>query len=127
MKTLRRLVAVAVLLISYQMGMAQSNSIPTFKSDTEKQAWIDANPEAYAELNGTVKHVTVEEKNAYMKEHQVTVAKTDIKVSSEMKVAGKVSSVNQGDSALKEAKAAKEAAARKETEANKVKSTTQDK
>lgn len=47
MKTIRRLVAVVVLLSSYHLSMAQDNAIPEFKSDTEKQAWINANPEQY--------------------------------------------------------------------------------
>ena len=45
MKTLRRLVAVGLLIGSYHVGMAQSNSIPTFKSEAEKAAWIKAHPE----------------------------------------------------------------------------------
>ncbi|MGB1316575.1 MAG: hypothetical protein ACPG5W_00140, partial [Flavobacteriales bacterium] len=45
MKTLRQLVAVALLLGSYHVGMAQSNSNPTFKSEAEKKAWIQAHPE----------------------------------------------------------------------------------
>lgn len=43
MKTLRRLVAVGLLLGSYHVGMAQSNDMPEFRSDAEKQAWINAN------------------------------------------------------------------------------------
>jgi uncharacterized protein (DUF885 family) len=43
MKTLRRSVAVALLLGSYHVGMAQSNDMPEFKSDAEKQTWINAN------------------------------------------------------------------------------------
>lgn len=45
MKTLRRLVAVALFLGAYQLGMAQSNSVPTFNSEAEKAAWVKAHPE----------------------------------------------------------------------------------
>jgi hypothetical protein len=45
MKTLRKLVAVGLLLGSYHVGMAQSNSVPAFKTDAEKQAWVKAHPE----------------------------------------------------------------------------------
>jgi hypothetical protein len=47
MKTLKLIVAVVLLLGSYQLGMAQSNSLPAFKSDAEKQAWIQAHPDEY--------------------------------------------------------------------------------
>lgn len=47
MKTLKLVVAVVLLLGSYQLGMAQSNSLPDFKSDAEKQAWIKAHPAEY--------------------------------------------------------------------------------
>jgi len=45
MKTLRRLVAVALFIGSYHVGMAQSNDVPTFKSEAEKVAWVKAHPE----------------------------------------------------------------------------------
>ena len=45
MKTLRRLVAVGLLIGSYHVGMAQSNSIPSFKTEAEKAAWVKAHPE----------------------------------------------------------------------------------
>ncbi len=43
MKTLRLFVAVGLLLGSFSIGMAQSNSDQNFKSDAEKQAWINQN------------------------------------------------------------------------------------
>jgi hypothetical protein len=46
MKTLRRLVAVGLLIGSYSVGMAQSNSVPEFNSEAEKQAWLNANDNA---------------------------------------------------------------------------------
>ncbi len=109
--------AIGLLLGSYSIGMAQSNAIPQFNSDSEKQTWIDNNPEAYAEMNGTAKQISAEEKKALMKEHQATVVKTDVKVAAGMKVAGNVNSVDTNA-------ALKDAAARKEIEAKKVKSTT---
>lgn len=47
MKTLKLLVAIVLFLGSSQIGLAQSNSVPKFNSDSEKQAWIQANPDAY--------------------------------------------------------------------------------
>jgi|GEM_PF-2214415 len=44
MKTLRRIMAVGLLLGSYHVGIAQSNSVPKFASDAEKAAWKAANP-----------------------------------------------------------------------------------
>ncbi len=40
MKTLRHLVAVGLLMGSYHVGMAQSNSTPTLKSEAEKQEQV---------------------------------------------------------------------------------------
>lgn len=68
MKTLRFLGAVGLLVGSSSIGMAQSNSMPEFKSEAEKQAWIDSNPDKYAELNGSTKHFnSIEEKRAWIK------------------------------------------------------------
>lgn len=44
MKTLRRIMAVGLLLGSYHVGIAQNNSVPKFASDAEKAAWKAANP-----------------------------------------------------------------------------------
>lgn len=46
MKILRRLTVVALFLGSYQLGIAQSNSVPTFNSEAEKAAWVKEHPEA---------------------------------------------------------------------------------
>jgi hypothetical protein len=51
MKTLKLLVALVLFLGSTQMGLAQSNSIPKFNSEAEKQAWIKANPEEYRNIS----------------------------------------------------------------------------
>ena len=72
MKTLRRLVAVVLLAGSYQVGIAQSNSTPDFKSDAEKHAWIQANPEKYNELTGKkLQWQSQEEHRAWVESHPV--------------------------------------------------------
>jgi hypothetical protein len=45
MKTLRLLVAVGLITGSANAVLAQSNSVPTFKSEAEKAAWVKAHPE----------------------------------------------------------------------------------
>jgi len=47
MRTIRRFAALAVLLGSWHLSMAQDATIPKFNSDSEKQAWIEAHPEQY--------------------------------------------------------------------------------
>jgi hypothetical protein len=44
MKTLRRIMAVGLLLGCYHLGIAQSNEVPKFSSEAEKSAWKAANP-----------------------------------------------------------------------------------
>ncbi len=61
MKTLRQLVAVGLLFGSCTIGFAQSNSTPSFKSDTEKQDWIDTN-----EKTSEMKFQSEEEKSAWI-------------------------------------------------------------
>ena len=68
MKTLRRLVAVGLLLVSYQIGMAQSNSSPDFTSETEKKAWIENNRKA--EKATAKKEISAEEKRAVVGEQK---------------------------------------------------------
>ncbi|MDB4655477.1 hypothetical protein OAE48_01380 [Flavobacteriales bacterium] len=70
MKTLRRLVAVGLLIGSYHVGMAQSNSVPTFKSEAEKAAWIQENPEEYDRISGKkLQWNSPEEHRAWAKEN----------------------------------------------------------
>lgn len=88
MKTLRRLVAVGLLIGSYHVGMAQSISVPEFKSDSEKQAWIQANPEKYeaahpakmverqdANVRSQERFSSEEEKKAWVEANQGTSQK----------------------------------------------------
>ena len=44
MKTLRRILIIGMLLGSYHVGIAQSNTVPKFSSEAEKSAWKAANP-----------------------------------------------------------------------------------
>ncbi|MCF8277215.1 MAG: hypothetical protein K9J17_10825 [Flavobacteriales bacterium] len=93
MKTLRRVVAVGLLVGSYHVGMAQSNSIPKFDSDAEKQAWINANPEAYAEMNGSVKAVSAEEKQAWIEANPAEYKANMKVVSSQLTTGAKINAV----------------------------------
>ena len=52
MKTLKRIMAVGLLLGSYHVGIAQSSGIPSFSNETEKIQWIEANPEFYRKASG---------------------------------------------------------------------------
>ena len=47
MKALNTAAVIALFVLFGQTSFAQSNSIPQFSSDAEKQSWIDANPETY--------------------------------------------------------------------------------
>ena len=70
MKTLRRLVAVGLLIGSYHVGMAQSSSIPAFKSKAEKVAWIQENPEEYDKISGKkLQWSSQEEHHAWVESH----------------------------------------------------------
>lgn len=92
-----------------------------FRSDAEKQAWIDANPEAYSEIKGTAKQFTAEEKKAHIQQHPDRIVKTDVKIVSGMKFSGQVGSTEMGEPALKEK------AILERLDAKKVKSTIEEK
>lgn len=61
MKTLRLLVAVGLITGSANAVLAQSNSIPQFRSEAEKQAWYDA------QQNSELKFNSETEKEAWIK------------------------------------------------------------
>ena len=111
MKTLRLLVAVGLLLGSYTIGMAQSNGDqnfksdaekqtwvnensdePTFSSEAEKEAWIQANPEKYeasknkqttsrANVQVTSKNVNTQTRVATAKSDKVVLPANTVKAS----------------------------------------------
>jgi hypothetical protein len=125
MKTLRLLVAVGLLVGSYSMGMAQSNTKSdekpvevSFKDVDVKAAQVNPNAQTSKAESEVAKQVTSEEKRALGKNYSKQAVRTEIKVTSNMKIAGKVDSAGQ----LKAAQ--KDAAAKKELESKKVKSTT---
>ncbi|MGB0916280.1 MAG: hypothetical protein ACPGU4_01715 [Flavobacteriales bacterium] len=125
MKTLRQLVAVALLLGSYHVGMAQSNSsvqdlkpVEIAKRDTDVKT---------AKVKSEVKHKTsvnkaavlsADEKRAYMQANPRTVVKHDLKLKPNVKI------VSSSSSSDKEYAAKKDAAVRKQLETKKAKSTT---
>ena len=66
MKTVRSLGAIAVFVFACTASMAQSNSIPQFDSDAEKQAWIESNPDKYSSMLNSTESVS---SNRTQKEH----------------------------------------------------------
>ncbi|MFT5020425.1 MAG: hypothetical protein ACI9CU_001822 [Polaribacter sp.] len=129
MKTLRLLVAVGLLVGSYSMGMAQSNSSSISGPDNKpvevsiretgvKAAQVKPNAQTTKADAKVAKQISPEEKRALGKNYNKQAVRTEIKVTSNMKIAGKVDSAGQ----LKAAQ--KDAAAKKELESKKVKSTT---
>ncbi len=109
MKTIRLLVTVGLLMGSYTIGMAQSNSVPTskaeiekktetkqearFKSDADKAAWILANPEQYEAEKA---------KSQYVRPIK-TAPKSEVKKT----VTSKVADVNLGTTQIKSVKSNK--------------------
>lgn len=96
MKTLRRMVAVGLLVGSVSSVLAQSNSVPKFKSEAEKQAWYDAQEasepkfksddekeawiKAKAERSGATNTSVTTERTAELKQASRTVqVRTDAK------------------------------------------------
>ncbi|MFT5311317.1 MAG: hypothetical protein ACI8VL_002233, partial [Bacteroidia bacterium] len=96
MKTLRLLVAACLLVGSYSMGMAQSNTKSdekpvevSFKDVDVKAAQVNPNAQTSKAESEVAKQVTSEEKRALGKNYSKQAVRTDIKVTSNMKIAGK--------------------------------------
>lgn len=74
MKTLRRIVAVGLLLGSYQLGFAQSNGVSPSSAQLEKKAMKEAHQAEMKQKNSGERFASDAEKEAYKKAHPATVA-----------------------------------------------------